>query len=222
MDRIKEVFATVTTWVNEHRKVSLVIACVLAGFVWGAWSRGLFAAPLPCDLTGSTLTCTIPASGTTPPPTGGGTTPPPQSEYSGCPANALKWASLYPRAVANQDTTSALGPLTTGSVLTIKMKVPATASGFKSAYFSGVYGGSRQLTWAVSEKACDFDTPVVDLANTTAKKTAYLKGISSQNISFRYEYGAGKTLEPGKTYYLNIRIDSCNAADCPFGGITLP
>lgn len=167
-------------------------------------------------------------SGTTTPPGGGGTTPPPAGDFDGCPANAVKVRGLYP--VQANGVTPYAAP---GQIMAIKMAVPTGApmNAYLPMEFKGTYSGSPGGIWALSEKACDFASPLIDTLNPTKppKPPAKMAGFYSGSITSRYNYGpAGsqgvtKVMEVGKTYYLNIRFDACAAvATCGFEFVKLP
>lgn len=229
MDKVEAFVTAVAAWVADHKKATLVIGCLLAGAVWGLWARGLFAAPLTCDLTGSTLTCPIPAAGGGPAPTPTPTpTPVPVNDFSACPAGSVTTKTFYPQS------NGSIGSVGAGKFISIRIAPSAPTTGAVSMFFSGVYGGAPQGVWAISEKACDVDSPIVDVLGSTAAtakkpaKVAYMKGYLTPNIDGRYNIGAAGTqgttaaMEVGKIYYLNIRVDSCQAAACSFTNVKLP
>ena len=227
MDKFNAFITAAAAWVADHKKATLVIGCLLAGAVWGLWARGLFAAPLTCDLTGATLTCPIPTVGGGPAPTPT-PTPVPANEFAACPAGSTTTKTFWP-----QNGNGGIG-VSPGKFISIRIAPTAPTTNNAIMFFSGVYGGAPVGTWAISEKACDVDSPIVDAINSeaaTAKKPAkvrYMKGYLSPNIDGSYNIGAagtqGKTatMEVGKVYFLNIRVDSCAAATCSFSNVRLP
>ena len=217
MDKLSNAISAVTAWIADHKKATLVIACLVAGAVWGIWARGLFAAPLTCDLTGQALNCNIPTSGT-PVPNPGPVTPPvtpPPGEFASCPAGTVKLTNGFPLNATNVVQGG------NGSVLTIKLAIPAAATaGNHSAYFSSTYGGSAARTFVVSASPCDFNTPVVD---STGKKPKALSAQTSSN-AFTFGFPVGdddKGLKRGQTYYLNVRIDGGCSGSCSFDAIRI-
>lgn len=225
-------------WKAEHPTAYKRTLLVLAGFVLAlvlvGWAKIGRAASMTLDCPGGqfvattgTLTCV--GAATTPPPGGGGTTPPPVTDFDGCPANAVKVRNLYPTSAGTAVTPYAAP----GQIMAIKMAVPlgAPMNSYLPMEFRGTYSGSPNGSWALSEKACDFDAPLIDTLNPPkpGKPPSKMAGFYSGGITSRYNYGpAGsqgvtKVMEVGKTYYLNIRVDSCSAvASCGFEFVKLP
>lgn len=195
--------------------LSLSLLCVPAAL----------ASPLTCDLTNGTLTCQV--NGTQPGP---GPQPDPSNGFGACPRGSITDGSWYPHLNPGQPYEPDVGVFNSnGQIMSIKMTVPAGASGNKSGFFSAVNGGYKISTWAVSKTACDFDSPLVDVVNSNFAKgrIKYLKAQTATNISFSYSQGAGPegvaggvTMVAGQTYYLNIRLDSCDVIGqgCFYGG----
>lgn len=199
--------------------------------VWGTFAHAV-SMTLDCPggqfvATTGTLTCV--GATTTPPPGGGGggTTPPPTDDFAGCPANAIKLRNLYPAA----------GPATTpyasaGQIIAIKMAVPTGAPMTRNVgmQFQGTYSGSPNGFWAISEKPCDLAAPIKDTINSKPDKPPKtMSGYYGGSIYATYNYGpAGtggvtKVMEVGRTYFLNIRVDSCSGvASCGFENVRLP
>jgi len=150
--------------------------------------------------------------------------------FQNCPSGSITDSSWYPHLNPGQPYEPDVGVFNSnGQIMSIKMTVPAGASGNKSGFFSAVNGGYKISTWAVSKTACDFDSPLVDVPNSNfaKNKIKYLKAQTSSNISFSYSQGAGPegvaggvTMVAGQTYYLNIRLDSCDVIGqgCYYGG----
>lgn len=212
----------------------LVVAavCVLGAlFAFVLFGRSARAASMTLDCPGGqfvattgTLTCV--GAATTPPPGGGGTTPPPATDFDGCPANAVKVRGLYP--VTANGVTPYAAP---GQIMAIKMAVPTGApmTGNLPMQFLGTYSGSPSGAWAISERACDLATPIIDTINTKPDKVKKMAGFVNGAFTGTYNYGpAGtggvtKVMEVGRTYYMNIRIDACAAvATCGFEFVKLP
>ncbi len=132
-----------------------------------------------------------------------------------------------------------LGGVGTGAYFSIKMTVPSNANTAVNLALKmlGTYGMTgASATWAISETACDVDTPILDMINTifSKNKLRYMKGYISPNIDASYNYGpAGsqgnattlsgtRTMEIGKTYYFNIKVSSCPSGYCTIDSLKLP
>lgn len=227
-----------TKWKLEHptayRRALLVLAGVVLGVVVVGWATFARAATMTLDCpngsfvaTTGTLTCM--QSTTTPPPGGGGggTTPPPVTDFDGCPANAVKLRNFYP--VPSAGNTPYASP---GQWMSIKMPVPTGAPMTSNLpmQFQGTYSGSPSGYWAISEKACTLDGALIDtIQSKPGKPPKTMTGYFSQSIYQSYNYGpvasqgVTKIMEVGKTYYLNIRFDSCSGvSSCGFENVRLP
>jgi hypothetical protein len=152
---------------------------------------------------GSTLTCNT--DGTPPPPPPPPPTPPtpPSTPYAGCPAGSLMidapWGGT---AISTFD----FGYFST-QILAVKVVVPAGASGLQTRTTSWAeYGSGPTVREAVfSTRPCDFSTEYALKTGTGAP--AKVQDVVS--FSFKYTLGPPTPfavhLDPGATYYMNIR-----------------
>lgn len=144
--------------------------------------------------------------------------------FENCPSGSLTSSSFYPHPL--EGSTSEIGLLGNNQMMSIKMTVPAGASGNKSANLGAAFGGYKLVTWAVSKTACDLDSPIVDVGNSNFSKNRlkYLTSQTTADVRFNYTQGPGPdgvaggvTMTAGQTYYLNILMQSCT--NDLFGGV---
>lgn len=176
------------------------------------------AKQITCTLSDAELRCPL-----TPPPGDPGPGPGPgqdTSEWALCPAGTIKATKFYP-STDLRNTTTDLGRLATGSVLSVRMAVPAGATGYRSVFFGGAYGGARSYVWAITKKACDFDNPLPHPDWDTKKRPGVFSGMGTQNVDFGYHVRP-TGLPAGSTYYFNLKITACDTGDCYFKPATLP
>lgn len=158
-------------------------------------------------------------------------------DFTNCPSGSSKISNFYPKV---SDTSGdGLGGVGSGAYFSIKMTVPSNANTSINLALKmlGTYGMTgASATWAISETACDVNTPILDMINSnfSKNKLRYMKGYISPNIDASYNYGpAGsqgnattlsgtRTMEIGKTYYFNIKVDSCPSGYCTIDSLKLP
>lgn len=164
---------------------------------------------------GSTLTC-VTQSAPPPPPPSDPEQPPttPGTPFAGCPQNALMIDAPWGNNAINTFDYGYFGP----NILSVRFTVPVNAAGGTKSTSWVEYGTAPFVREAVlSTAACDF-------SNTNALRNAFgqVARSSPNTTRFSFQYTTGPAaqfsihLDPGKTYYLNVRNQfSDGALSCP-------
>lgn len=166
--------------------------------------------------SGSTLTC-VPAGQPTPQPPPPDPQPPttPGAPFEGCPSNALMINAPWGNTAINTFDYGYFGP----NILSLRIVVPTTATINKTRTTSWVeYGTAPFVREAVlSTRACDFSTTYA-----LRKGSGQPAKSAPDTIGFSFSYTLGPAgtfsvhLEPGQTYYLNVRnYFSDGSLSCP-------
>jgi hypothetical protein len=112
-----------------------------------------------------------------------------------------------------------------GTMYSYEMVVPS--SGYTTGTVSGgwgYYGGVGTLEYNITTVACDFsgatDVTVLD-ARGTAKPGSKFHYYDNTGV-FNLKYRVGQNLQPGTTYYFNIRSNQCDGTCTEYGNLPKP